>query len=76
MILLEFSVKIMNLPVLREKVGKKLQSHARVGFSEGCKSVTFNKGLGRVSPPWGGILPNYSILVEMGGISPHFMKMG
>ena len=35
----------------------------------------FNKVSGRVSPPWGGILPNFPILVEMGGISPHFMKM-
>ena len=53
-----------------------LQSYARVDFSEGCKSITFNTGLGRVSPPWGGILPSSPILVEMGGVSPHFMKMG
>ena len=58
------------------KSRKKLQSHARVGFSEGCKSITFNTGLGRVSPPWGGILPNHPILVEMGRISQHFMEMG
>ena len=58
------------------KSRKKLQSHARVGFSEGCKSIMFNKVSGRVSPPWGGSLPNFPILVEMGGISPHFMEMG
>ena len=33
-----------------------------MGFPEGCKSITFNKVSGRVSPPWGGILPNYPIL--------------
>ena len=57
------------------KSRKKLESHARVGFPEGCKSITFNKVLGRVSPPWGGILPNYPIFVKIGGISPHFMEM-
>ena len=42
----------------------------------GCKSVVFSKVLGGVFPPWGGILPNYQILVEMGGIPPQFMEMG
>ena len=75
-IFLEISVKIMNFQVFTWKSRKKFESHARVGFPEGCKSITFNKVSGRVSPPWGGILPNYPIFVEMGGISPHFMKMG
>ena len=57
------------------KSRKKLESHARVDFTGGCKSIVFHKVLGAVSPPWGGILPNYPIFMEMGGISPHFMKM-
>ena len=72
---LEFLWKSWIVKFLHGKVGK-FESHARVGFPEGCKSITFNKVLGRVSPPWGGILPNYPIFVEMGGIPPHFMKMG
>ena len=57
------------------KSRKKLESHARVDFTGGCKSNVFHRVLGAVSPPWGGILPNYPIFMEMGGISPHFMKM-
>ena len=75
-IFLEIPVKFMNFQVFTWKSRKKFESHARVGFPEGCKSITFNKVLGRVSPPWGGILPNYPIFVEMGGIPPRFMKMG
>ena len=75
-VFLEIPVKIRDFHVFMWRSRKKLGSHARVGFPEGCKSITFNKGLGRVSPSWGGILPNYPILVEMGGISPHFMKTG
>ena len=55
---------------------KKLESHARVDFSEGCKSIVFSKVLGRVFPPWPGFLPKYQIFVKPRGISPHFMKMG
>ena len=55
---------------------KKLESHARADSTGGCKSIVFHKVLGAVSSPWGGILPNFPILVEMGGISPHFMEMG
>ena len=73
---LEITVKIINFQVFTWKSREKLESHARVGFPEGCKSITFNRGLGRVSPPWGGILPNYPIFVEMSGIPPHFMEMG
>ena len=57
------------------KSRKKLESHARVDFTGGCKSIVFHKVLGVVFPPWGGILPDYPILVEMGGIPRHFMKM-
>ena len=74
-VFLEIPVKIRDFHVFMWRSRKKLGSHARVGFPEGCKSVTFNKGLGRVSPPWGGILLNYPILVEMGGIWPHFVEM-
>ena len=59
---------------LCEKV-EKMESHARVDFTGGCKSIVFHKVLGAVSPPWGGILQNYPIFMEMGGISQHFMKM-
>ena len=74
-IFLGISMKITEFHVFTWKSRIKLQSHARVGFSEGCKSIMFNKVSGRVSPPWGGILPDFPILVEMGGISPHFMEM-
>ena len=76
LIFMNFSMEITDFHVLTWKSRKMLQSHARVGFSEGCKSIVFSKGLGRVSPPWAGFLPIYPILVEMGGIPPHFMKMG
>ncbi len=69
-------VKIKNFHVFTSQSSKKLESHARVDFSEGCKSIVFSKDLGRVFPPWAGFLPNYPILVEMGGIPLHFMKMG
>jgi len=68
-------MKIMSFHVLTWKSRKKLRSHARVDFSEGCKSIGFSKVLGRVYPPWPGFLPQYPILVEMGGFSQHFMKM-
>ena len=75
-IFLGISVKMMNFHVFMWKSRKKLESHARVDFTGGCKSIVFSKVLGAVFPPWGGILPKYPILVEMGGISPHFMEMG
>ena len=74
-IFLEIFVEIMNSQVFTWKSRKKFESHARVGFPEGCKSITFNKVSGRVSPPWAGILPNYPIFVKMGGIPQHFMEM-
>ncbi len=55
---------------------EKLESHARVDCSGGCKSGVFNTGLGRVSPPLAGFLRKCQILVKMGGNSPHFMKIG
>ena len=72
---LEIPVKTVNFHVLTWKSRKKLESHARVDFSEGCKSVAFSMVLGRVFPPWAGLLPKYQVLVKMGGISPHFMEM-
>ena len=75
-IFLGISVEMMDFHVLMWKSRKKLESHARVDFAGGCKSIVFSKVLGAVFPPWGGILLNYPILVEMGGISPHFMEMG
>ena len=52
----------MNFHVFMWKSRKKLESHARVDFTGGCKSIVFHKVLGAVSPPWGGILLNYQIL--------------
>ena len=74
-IFLGISVKMM-ISMFYVEIRKKLESNARVDFTGGCKSIVFSKVLGAVFPPWGGILPKYSILVEMGGISPHFMEMG
>ena len=76
LILHEIPVKITRFHVFTWKSIKKLESHARVDFTGGCKSIVFSKVLGGVFPPWGGILQNYPIFVEMGGIPQHFMKMG
>ena len=65
MMLLEFSVKMM-IPISGRENKKKLESHARVDFSEGCKSIMFRKVLGMVFPPWAGFLPKYHVLVRMG----------
>ena len=70
------SYEIYEFSCFYVKSRKKLESHARVDFTGGCKSIVFHKVLGAVSPPWDGILPDYPIFVEMGGIPPHFMKMG
>ena len=52
----------MEFHVFMWKSREKLESHARVDFTGGCKSIVFHKVLGAVSPSWGGILLNYQIL--------------